>query len=127
MISIYILSQTMLSQKKQPPINVTDRRTMIRIRIQDGKHLYQWPAINECTRIGFVYGFEKHTPENTVKFFKMLQIAFLHLEQQQTGANAGLQIANAASGRQGGETIGFSENYISLQHRIYAKKFENTD
>jgi transposase InsO family protein len=40
------------------------------------KHLYQWTAIDECTRYRFVYGFEEHTPENTVKFFKMLQKAF---------------------------------------------------
>lgn len=38
----------------------------------DGKHLYQWTAIDECTRIRFIYGFEEHTPENTVKFLKML-------------------------------------------------------
>lgn len=43
---------------------------------RDGKHLYQWTAIDECTRYRFVYGFEEHTPENTVKFFKMLQKAF---------------------------------------------------
>ena len=42
----------------------------------DGKHLYQWTAIDECTRIRFVYGFEEHTPENTVKFLKMLLKAF---------------------------------------------------
>lgn len=39
---------------------------------RDGKHLYQWTAIDECTRIRFVYGFEEHTPENTVKFIRML-------------------------------------------------------
>ena len=43
---------------------------------RDGKHLYQWTAIDECTRFRFIYGFEEHTPENTVKFFKMLQKAF---------------------------------------------------
>ena len=37
-----------------------------------GKHLYQWTAIDECTRMRFVYGFEEHTPENTVKFLNML-------------------------------------------------------
>lgn len=42
----------------------------------DGKHLYQWTAIDECTRIRFIYGFEEHTPENTVKFFKLLQKVF---------------------------------------------------
>ena len=43
---------------------------------RDGKHLYQLNAIDECTRIRFIYGFEEHTPENTVKFFKMLQRVF---------------------------------------------------
>ena len=40
--------------------------------VRDGKHLYQWTAIDECTRMRFVYGFEEHTPENSVKFLKML-------------------------------------------------------
>lgn len=43
---------------------------------RDEKHLYQWTAIDECTRIRFVYGFEEHTPENSVKFLQMLQKAF---------------------------------------------------
>lgn len=43
---------------------------------RDGKHLYQWTAIDECTRYRFVYAFEEHTPENTVKFLKMLVRAF---------------------------------------------------
>ena len=43
---------------------------------RDGKHLYQWTAIDECTRMRFIYGFEEHTPENTVKFFEMLQKVF---------------------------------------------------
>lgn len=43
---------------------------------ENGKHLYQWTAIDECTRIRFIYGFEEHTPENTVKFFKMLEKVF---------------------------------------------------
>lgn len=41
-----------------------------------GKHYYQWTAIDECTRFRFVYAFEEHTPENTVKFLKMLLKAF---------------------------------------------------
>ena len=44
--------------------------------LRDGKHLYQWTAIDECTRMRFVYGFEEHTPEKTVKFLKMLIKAF---------------------------------------------------
>ena len=41
-----------------------------------GKRYYQWTAIDECTRFRFVYAFEEHTPENTVKFLKMLLKAF---------------------------------------------------
>ena len=44
--------------------------------LRDNKHLYQWTAIDECTRIRFVYGFEEHTPENSVKFLHMLVKAF---------------------------------------------------
>ncbi|MBQ5523606.1 MAG: DDE-type integrase/transposase/recombinase [Oscillospiraceae bacterium] len=44
--------------------------------LRDGKHLYQWTAIDECTRMRFVYGFEEHTPENSVKFLWMLVKAF---------------------------------------------------
>ncbi len=44
--------------------------------LRDNKHLYQWTAIDECTRMRFVYAFEEHTPENTVKFLKMLTNAF---------------------------------------------------
>ena len=43
---------------------------------REDKHLYQWTAIDECTRIRFIYGFEEHTPESTVKFFKMIQEVF---------------------------------------------------
>lgn len=41
-----------------------------------GKRYYQWTAIDECTRFRFVCAFEEHTPENTVKFLKMLLKAF---------------------------------------------------
>lgn len=40
--------------------------------LREGKNLYQWTAIDECTRVRFVYIFEEHTPENSVKFLKML-------------------------------------------------------
>ena len=43
---------------------------------ENGKHLYQWTAIDECTRVRFMYAFEEHTPENSVKFFQMLQKVF---------------------------------------------------
>lgn len=35
------------------------------------KKMYQWTAIDECTRMRFVYGYEEHTPENSVDFLKM--------------------------------------------------------
>lgn len=46
---------------------------------RDEKHSYQWTAIDECTRIRFVYGFEKHTLENSVKFLNILHKAFISL------------------------------------------------
>lgn len=44
--------------------------------LRDGKHLYQWTAIDESTRIRFVYGYEEHTPENSVDFLKRLVKVF---------------------------------------------------
>ena len=44
--------------------------------LRDEKHLYQWTAIDECTRMRFVYGFEEHTPENSVRFLAMVLKAF---------------------------------------------------
>lgn len=43
---------------------------------RDGKHLYQWTAIDECTRVRYVFGYEEHTPENSVDFLKRLLKAF---------------------------------------------------
>lgn len=42
----------------------------------DGKHLYQWTAIDECTRLRYVFGYEEHTPENSADFLKRLRAAF---------------------------------------------------
>lgn len=44
--------------------------------VRNSKRLYQWTAIDECTRYRFIYGFEEHTPENSVKFLRMLVKAF---------------------------------------------------
>lgn len=44
--------------------------------LRENKHLYQWTAIDECTRMRFVYAFEEHTPENSVRFLLMLRKAF---------------------------------------------------
>lgn len=38
---------------------------------RDEKKLYQWTAIDECTRVRYVHIFEEHTPENSVNFLKM--------------------------------------------------------
>lgn len=43
---------------------------------RNGGHLYQWTAIDESTRFRFIYGFEEHTPENSVKFLALLAKAF---------------------------------------------------
>jgi transposase InsO family protein len=43
---------------------------------RDEKHLYQWTAIDECTRLRYVFGYWEHTPENSVDFLKRLQTAF---------------------------------------------------
>jgi len=44
--------------------------------LRNNRRFYQWTAIDECTRMRFVYAFEEHTPENTVKFLFMLLKAF---------------------------------------------------
>ena len=43
---------------------------------RDGKRLYQWTAIDECTRLRYVFGYEEHTPENSVDFVRRLIKAF---------------------------------------------------
>lgn len=56
--------------------------------LRNGRHFYQWTAIDECTRFRFVYAFEEHTPENTVKFLKMLLKVFpfrIHTIQTDNG------------------------------------------
>jgi hypothetical protein len=43
---------------------------------RDGKHLYQWTGIDECTRVRYVFGYWEHTPGNSVDFLKRMQAAF---------------------------------------------------
>lgn len=75
------------TERRYPELTVPGEKVQIDVKevpfnclrgdaIKYNKHLYQWTAIDECTRIRFVYGFEEHTPENTVKFLKMLIKAF---------------------------------------------------
>lgn len=52
---------------------------------RDGKRLYQWTAIDECTRLRFVYGYEEHTPENSVDFLsRLLQVFPFKIQTVQT-------------------------------------------
>jgi transposase InsO family protein len=44
--------------------------------LRDGKRLYQWTAIDECTRTRYVYGYEEHTPENSVDFLRRINKIF---------------------------------------------------
>jgi transposase InsO family protein len=44
--------------------------------LRNGKHLYQWTAIDECTWWRFVFGYEEHTPENSVDFLRRLNATF---------------------------------------------------
>lgn len=44
--------------------------------LRDNKRFYQWTAVDECSRVRFMYAFEDHTAQNTVKFFKMVKKAF---------------------------------------------------
>jgi transposase InsO family protein len=43
---------------------------------RDEKRLYQWTAIDECTRLRCIFGYWEHTPENSIDFLKKLQAAF---------------------------------------------------
>lgn len=63
-------------EKVQVDVKVVPYCCLIGAAKRDGKRFYQWTAIDECTRIRFIYAFEEHTPENSVKFFRMLQKAF---------------------------------------------------
>lgn len=65
-----------LGERVQVDVKEVPYNCMRGSMLKDGKHLYQWTAIDECTRMRFVYGFEEHTPENSVKFLMMLIKAF---------------------------------------------------
>ncbi len=51
---------------------------------RDGKHLYQWTAIDKCTRLRFVYGFKEHTPENAGEQSEVLENACKGISFQNT-------------------------------------------
>jgi hypothetical protein len=43
---------------------------------RNGKHMYQWAAIDERTRLRYVFGYWEHAPENPADFPGRLQAAF---------------------------------------------------
>ena len=80
-------SKTRTSDRRYPELETPGEKVQIDVKEvpynclrgelkRNGKHLYQWTAIDECTRIRFIYGFEEHTPENSVKFLRMLVKVF---------------------------------------------------
>ena len=62
----------MLGEKVQIDVKEVPYNCLRGDALKYGRRFYQWTAIDECTRYRFVYAFEEHTPENTVKFLKML-------------------------------------------------------
>ena len=52
---------------------------------RDGKRMYQWTAIDECTRLRYVFGYEEHTPQNSVDFLeRLLQVFPFRIQTVQT-------------------------------------------
>lgn len=68
--------QTKPGEKVQIDVKEVPYKCLKGAAKRDGKRLYQWTAIDECTRYRFIYGFEEHTAENSVKFLKMLEKEF---------------------------------------------------
>lgn len=75
------------SSKRYPELSVAGEKVQIDVKevpynclrgkaLRDGKRLYQWTAIDECTRLRFVYGYCEHTPENSVDFIRRAQAYF---------------------------------------------------
>ena len=60
-----------LGEKVQVDVKEVPNNCLRGSILKDGKYLYQWTAIDECTRMRFVYGFEENTLENSVKFLMM--------------------------------------------------------
>ena len=57
-------------EKVQIDVKVVPTSCIRGKHMRDGKKMYQWTAIDECTRIRYVYGYDEHTPENSVKFLE---------------------------------------------------------
>lgn len=79
--------KTRYHDRRYPELSVPGEKVQIDVKevpfcclrgeiLKNNKHLYQWTAIDECTRIRFIYGFEEHTQENSVKFLQMLVKVF---------------------------------------------------
>lgn len=75
------------ASRRYPELSVPGEKVQIDVKevpfnclrgsiLRDGKRLYQWTAIDECTRLRFVYGYLEHTPENSVDFIRRAQDYF---------------------------------------------------
>jgi transposase InsO family protein len=69
------------SARRYPELSIPGEKVQVDVKevpfcclrgdaLRYGKRLYQWTAIDECTRERFVYGYEEHTPENSVNFIR---------------------------------------------------------
>lgn len=57
-------------EKVQIDVKVVPTSCIKGVHSSQGKKMYQWTAIDECTRTRFLIGYEEHTPENSVNFLK---------------------------------------------------------
>ena len=57
-------------EKVQIDVKVVPRDCIRGKYRRDGKKMYQWTAIDECTRVRFTYGYDEHTPENSKDFLE---------------------------------------------------------
>lgn len=76
-----------LTARRYPELTIPGEKVQIDVKVvpysclkgaakSAGTHLYQWTAIDECTRLRYVYGYEEHTPENSVDFLNRVLKAF---------------------------------------------------
>ena len=57
-------------EKVQIDVKVVPRECIRGELRRNEKSLYQWTAIDECTRARYMHLYEEHTPENSVKFLE---------------------------------------------------------
>ena len=73
--------KTKKATRRYPELSVPGEKVQIDVKevpfnclrgkaLRDGKRMYQWTAIDECTRLRFTYGYWEHTAENSVDFIR---------------------------------------------------------